>query len=159
MLLGGFPMVGKHPFGEGVLGLCLLLGLGGLEVLFRHLFPQSFQEAERLHRELGLALRQAGAGPPFLLLLAFLSGLAEEVFFRGFVQSLLALKLGPWAVLLQALLFALLHPAPKKALAYTLYTGAAGLLLGLAYLLTESLLPGVLAHFLHNARGFYQLGR
>ncbi|MGC8875887.1 CPBP family glutamic-type intramembrane protease [Thermus sp.] len=159
MLLGGFPMLGRHPFAESLLGLGLLLGLAGLEALFRRLFPHSFHEAERLHRELGLALRQAGATPPFLLLLAFLSGLAEEVFFRGFLQSLLALKLGPWAVLLQAFLFALLHPAPRGALAYTLYTGAAGLLLGLAYLLTGSLLPGVLAHFLHNARGFYELGR
>nr|WP_277621104.1 CPBP family intramembrane glutamic endopeptidase [Thermus arciformis] len=159
MFLWGFPMVGKHPFGETLLGLFLFLALAGLELLFQRLFPGSFREAERLHRELGLALRQAGAGPPILLFLAFLSGLAEEVFFRGFAQSLLALRTGPWAVVLQALLFALLHPAPRKALAYTLYAGAAGLLLGLAYLLTGSLLPGVLAHFLHNARGFYELAR
>lgn len=90
MLLGGLSHAGRHPFAESLLGLGLLLGLAGLEVLFRRLFPRSFQEAERLHQELGLALRRAGAGPPFLLLLAFLSGLAEEVFFRGFLQSLLA---------------------------------------------------------------------
>ena len=36
---------------------------------------------------------------------------------------------------------------------------ARGLLFGLAYLYTGSLVPGVLAHFLHNAKSFYGLWR
>lgn len=158
MLLLGFPFGeanARHlPWAAG-----LLLALGGLEVLFRHLLPASFRETERLHQALGRALKEAGVGPWGLLLLAFLSGVAEEVFFRGLVQSLLVEWLGPWGVGLQALLFALFHPAPRRALAYPLYAGLAGLLLGGAYLLTGSLLPGILAHFLHNARGFYELYR
>jgi membrane protease YdiL (CAAX protease family) len=156
MLLLGFPFQGRHPLAETLAGMVLLLFLGGLEALFRRLFPASFQEAERLHWELGRAFKASGLGPPALLLLALLSGVAEEVFFRGFLQNLFFLKLGAWALPLQALLFALLHPAPKKVFAYTLYTGAAGLLLGLAYLLSGSLIPGILAHVLHNARGFYE---
>ncbi len=152
------------PFGQGSLGglalaLGLLLALALLEEAFRRLFPSSFPEAERLHRTLGQALRQAGASPSLLLLLALLSGVAEEVFFRGLLQSLLVAWLGPWGVFLQALVFALLHPAPKRAFAYPLYTGLAGVLFGLAYLLTGSLFPGILAHFLHNARGFYEISR
>lgn len=155
-LLLGLPLGAGHPVRDPLLALGLLVALGGLEALFQHLFPTSFREAEALHRELLRALKEAGTGPPALLLLALLSGVAEEAFFRGLVQSLLFLKLGAWAVVLQALLFALLHPAPRKAFAYPLYTGAAGLLFGLVYLLTGSLLPGILAHVLHNARGFYQ---
>jgi membrane protease YdiL (CAAX protease family) len=159
MLLLGLPLEGRNPWVEVPAGLLLFGLLQDLEGLFARLFPASFREAERLHRELGRSLKALGLGPPALLLLALLSGVAEEVFFRGFLQSLLALSLGAWAVLLQALLFALLHPAPRKAFAYTHYTGAAGRLLGLAYLLTGSLIPGILAHVLHNARGFYEVWR
>ncbi len=156
MLLLGLPLKGRNPWVEVPAGLLLLGLLQGLEGLFARLFPASFHEAERLHRELGRSLKAAGLGPPALLLLALLSGVAEEVFFRGLLQTLLYAKFGAWGLLLQALLFALLHPAPRKAFAYTLYTGVAGLLLGLAYLLTGSLIPGIMAHVLHNARGFYE---
>ncbi|WP_081995764.1 CPBP family intramembrane glutamic endopeptidase [Thermus sp. 2.9] len=158
LLLGlplGVPRFGQDPW----LALALLFFLWGLEKCFLHLFPTSFREVEKLHRELGLALKNAGLGPGTLILLALLSGVAEEVFFRGLVQGLLVSWLGGVGVFLQALLFALLHPAPRRAFAYPLYTWVAGLLFGWAYLLTESLLPGILAHFLHNARGFYELWR
>ncbi len=158
MLLLGLPFGQAGPK-ELAYALGLLLALGGLEVLFRRLFPASFREAEGLHREVGRALKAAGVGPGFLLLLALLSGVAEEVFFRGLLQSLLMAWLGPLGLLLQALAFALLHPAPRRAFAYPVYTGLAGLLFGLAYLLTGSLLPGILAHFLHNARGFYEISK
>ncbi len=159
MLLLGLPLNTPQPEQGIWVAVALLLSLWYLEILFQKGFPASFLEVERLHRELGAALRQAGLGPPALLLLAFLSGTAEEIFFRGLLQSLLISWLGPGGLFLQAFLFALLHPAPKRAFAYPLYTGAAGLLFGLSYLLTGSLLPGILAHFLHNARGFYQLWR
>ncbi|WP_436410930.1 CPBP family glutamic-type intramembrane protease [Thermus scotoductus] len=47
--------------------------------------------------------------------------------------------------------------SPKRSPASPVYTGLAGLLFGLTYLLTGSLLPSILAHFLHNARGFYAI--
>ncbi|AFV75930.1 putative protease of the Abi (CAAX) family [Thermus oshimai JL-2] len=159
MLLLGFPWGPKDPWVDLGLAGALFLLLFGLEALFGRLFPASFKEAEALHRALGLALRRAGLGPMALLFLALLSALSEEVFFRGFLQSLLSGWVGGWGVLLQALLFALFHPAPRAAWAYPLYTGVAGVLFGLAYALSGSLLPGVLAHFLHNARGFYEIAR
>lgn len=153
MLLLGLPFGQANPR-DLPYALGLLLALAILEDAFRHLFPTSFREAEGLHRALGQALRQAGASPLALTLLAFLSGVAEEVFFRGFLQSLLVAWLGLLGLPIQALVFALFHPVPKRAFAYPLYTGLAGLLFGLVYLLTGSLLPGILAHFFHNARGF-----
>ncbi|TFU27034.1 CPBP family intramembrane glutamic endopeptidase [Thermus tengchongensis] len=158
MLLLGLPFGQASPR-ELLYALGLFLALAALEEAFRHLFPASFREAESLHRVLGEALRRAGVGPATLLLLALLSGVAEEVFFRGLLQSLLTAWLGLSGLFLQALVFALLHPAPRRAFAYPLYTGLAGLLFGLTYLLTGSLLPGILAHFLHNARGFYEISR
>lgn len=158
MLLLGLPFGQANPR-DLPYALGLLLALAILEDAFRHLFPTSFREAEGLHRALGQALRQAGVGPMTLTLLALLSGVAEEVFFRGLLQNLLISWLGPLGLFLQALLFAILHPAPRQAFAYPLYTGLAGLLFGLAYLFTGSLLPGILAHFLHNARGFYEISQ
>lgn len=159
MLLLGLPWGVGHPLKDPLWALGLLLALWALEGLFQRLFPASFGEAERLHRTLGQALRQSGASPQALLLLALLSGVAEEVFFRGLLQSLVVAWLGAWGVVLQAAVFALLHPAPTRAYAYPLYTGVAGLLFGLAYLLSGSLYPGILAHFLHNARGFYEISQ
>ncbi|GAB5602643.1 CPBP family intramembrane metalloprotease [Thermus sp. FJN-A] len=157
MLLLGLPWGEGDFFRDLLLALGLLLALQALEGAFRRLFPASFREAERLHGALGEALRAGGVGPFWLLLLAFLSGVAEEVFFRGLVQGLLVSRVGTPGLFLQALLFALLHPAPLRAFAYPLYVGLAGLLLGAAYLFTGSLYPGILAHFLHNAWGFYRL--
>ena len=160
---GGMLWLGLPPAreagGAGFWALVLLLALQGLEALFRRLFPASFREAEALHRDLALALKRSGARPPWLLALALAAALGEEVFFRGFLQSLLVARLGGLGLLAQALLFALLHPAPLRAYAYPLYTALAGLLFGLAYLYTGSLVPGVLAHFLHNAKSFYGLWR
>lgn len=156
VLLLELPWGQPSVFRDPLLALGILLALRGLEGIFRRLFPSSWQEAESLHRALGEALKRQGVRPGWLLALALLSGVAEEVFFRGLVQSVLVAWLGWPGVLAQALLFALLHPAPPRAFAYPLYTGLAGLLLGATYHLTGSLLPGALAHFLHNAWGFYE---
>ena len=155
--LGLEPLATPNPFRDGGFGLGLFLLLQGLEALFSRVFPRSFRMAEAFHRELGEALVRTGLGPKEALLLSLLSAVAEEVFFRGAVQGLLLRQLGGWGVGAQALLFALLHPAPRSAFAYPLFTGVAGGLLGLSFLFTGSLVPGILAHFLHNARSFAEL--
>ncbi|MGQ9735044.1 MAG: lysostaphin resistance A-like protein [Thermaceae bacterium] len=157
--LGQPPVSTLQPLRDGGIGLFLFFLLRGLEVLFARLCKRSFQTAEALHRALGKTLLQLGLGPKGALGLSLLSALAEEAFFRGGIQNLLLPHLGGVAVAMQALLFALLHPAPRSALAYPLYTGLAGLLFGLTYLFTGSLVPSILAHFLHNAKSFAELLR
>ncbi len=152
----GVPLGPKLPWAlEVLLALGLFLALWGLEGLFGRLFPRSMGEAEAILRGMGPALKALGPGG--VLLLAALSGMAEEVFFRGALQTLLEGLLGHPGVLLQALLFALLHPAPLRAWAYPLWAGLAGLALGLAAHLGVGLPALALAHALHNARGFYEL--
>ncbi|GIW35285.1 CPBP family intramembrane glutamic endopeptidase [Meiothermus sp.] len=157
MALAGYVAIeSPDPLRDGLAFLGLYFALMGLEFLFSRLFPQSFRAAEALHGQLGAAMRSQGISYHQALLLALASGLAEEVFFRGALQNAL---LGGWlGVLLQALVFTLFHPVPdRKAWAYTLFIFCGGLMFGTAYLLTGSLVPGILAHYLHNARGFYQL--
>lgn len=85
--------------------------------------------------------------------LAFLSGTAEEIFFRGAVQ-------GAWGWLVAAALFAILHTGPGRALRlWTVFAAVAGLALGSLTLATGNLLAAIAAHFLVNAVGLTRIGR
>ena len=120
--------------------------LGGAWLLERTL--PSFRYASGL---LSRILAQLRPSPLEALLLAALTAGAEELFFRGAVQSLV----GVWG---QALVFGLLHPMPRRAWSYTLYAAASGVAFGYAVILTGSLWPGFAAHFLINLQGLLELG-
>ncbi|WP_233498202.1 CPBP family intramembrane glutamic endopeptidase [Meiothermus sp. QL-1] len=157
MGLAGYPFLrSPDPLRDSLAFLLLFYALMGLEAAFARLFPKSFRASEALHAQLGLLMRSQGITHHQALVLALASGVAEEVFFRGAVQNVL---FGGWmGVVLQAAVFAAFHPVPdRKAWVYPLFIFCGGLLFGAAYHLTGSLIPGILAHYLHNARGFYQL--
>ncbi len=142
--------------------LYFLAGYGALLLLERlteRVAPAAYRELDRLMRSLGRVLREAGVGHNAAMLLAFASALGEELFFRGALLNALARGLGvPAALVLQALVFALGHPAPGRAgRLYAVWAFAAGLIFGGLYLLSGSLVPGILAHFLYNAKGFAEI--
>jgi membrane protease YdiL (CAAX protease family) len=86
------------------------------------------------------------------LLLALLSGTAEELLFRGALWPHLGL-VGT------TLLFGLVHVLPRRPLwIYPLFATAAGLLLGLLRDGTQSLWPPVVAHVTVNALNLAWLG-
>lgn len=77
--------------------------------------------------------------------LAFLSGLGEEILFRGAIQPFAGLAL-------TAILFGLLHLGPQGTLsAWTAWAMLAGILLGWLFENTGSLWPSILCHILVNA--------
>jgi membrane protease YdiL (CAAX protease family) len=79
-----------------------------------------------------------------LLALAIISGVAEELFFRGAVM-------GSWGLLVSSILFALLHSGPGKIFRFwTLYAFIAGLALGGITLYRGNLLAATIAHVLIN---------
>lgn len=87
------------------------------------------------------------------LALAFLSGLAEELFFRGAVQG--ALGLAP-----AALLFALLHAGPGKSFRiWTLFALAGGLLFGGWVAMRGALGAAIFGHMLVNGFNLVRLTR
>ena len=89
--------------------------------------------------------------PPVL---GIVSGIGEEVLFRGALQPLLG-----WIV--TSVLFGLVHLAPATAsrssriTSWSLATGIAGLLFGYIFLKTENLLPCIIAHALINCLSMY----
>lgn len=86
-----------------------------------------------------------------VIAMAVLSGIAEELFFRGAVQ-------GSWGWLWATLLFALLHTGPGRAfLLWSVFAAVAGALFGGLVVWRGTLLPAILAHFLVNAVNLHEL--
>ena len=82
---------------------------------------------------------------------AIVAPIAEETFFRGFVIGGLRRRFGAaGALVLSAVFFALLHPP----LTIFPVIFVLGLLLGLLFLQTGSLYPGMLMHAMFNTVGF-----
>jgi uncharacterized protein len=157
MNLAGYSFVERLDPLRDTVALAVLLGaIWALEQVFSRFFPHSFKATEALHSQVGSLMRQQGMTHHQALVLAMASGLGEEVLFRGAIQNAL---FGGWmGVGLQAVIFAALHPTPdRKAWVYPVYVFCAGLLFGATYLVTGSLVAGILAHYINNARGFYQL--
>ncbi|HET9953601.1 MAG TPA: type II CAAX endopeptidase family protein [Polyangiaceae bacterium] len=97
-------------------------------------------------RELARALRPfaRGLSGTGILLLALFSSLGEELLFRGLLQP----SLGLW---FQALLFGVLHQVSGPSRwAWVTWAGLVGLLFGMIFAATGSLLGPIAAHALIN---------
>ncbi|MEM6469178.1 MAG: type II CAAX endopeptidase family protein [Planctomycetota bacterium] len=95
--------------------------------------------------------RQLGKGG-FLIPLACIIGLTpaicEEVLFRGYVQTRLNQRIGPFfGIAVSSFLFAVFHMDPVQSLAVF----PIGVYLGLISWKSGSLLPAMLGHFVNNA--------
>ncbi len=107
--------------------------------------------ARELERKLAALLSELTPADAFGL--AVLSGLAEELFFRGAVQ-------GSWGLIPATLLFGALHTGPGKAFRlWTLFAVLAGFMLGGLMFWRGNLLAPILAHFLVNAVNLRRLLR
>lgn len=110
---------------------------------------RSLPMARELEEELRDLLR--GLAPGEALALAGLSGLSEEMFFRGAVQE-------SWGWLWATLLFSLLHTGRGAAFRlWTLSAAVAGSLFGGLMLWRGNLLAPILAHASINAVSLYRI--
>jgi len=128
------------PAGLRHLALTVVLGVGvglALVVLSRRLVVH-FAWARRLAAELRNIVGELRPGEA--LLVAALSGLGEEILFRGVLQPVLGL----W---ITSALFGLLHIGPARHLwPWALMAGIAGLIFGLMASMTGDLVAPILAH-------------
>jgi membrane protease YdiL (CAAX protease family) len=127
-----------EPFWSALIGTAA----GLLVALLSQLSVSRFQWARRLEEEFARIL-----GPLTMaevVLLALLSSVAEEAFFRGAMQPTLGF-------VLTSLIFGLLHIGPSKTyLPWMAMAIAMGFALGALYLLTGTLIAPTLCHFLIN---------
>ena len=82
------------------------------------------------------------------LVVGLLAPLAEEMVFRGAIlRSLLRWKTNPWVgIIISAILFAVIHMNPAQMP----HAFLIGLLLGWMYYRTDSIVPGVVYHWINN---------
>ncbi len=88
----------------------------------------------------------------YQIVLLYISGalvpaFCEEVLFRGRILANLAPYGKTGAIVISSVLFALMHQNPYQIL----YTAAAGIMLGMAYIKTGSIWLGTVIHFVNNA--------
>jgi uncharacterized protein len=132
---------GAHFF-SGILGLAI----GLLLVFITKAMVRRLVFAQRLHAELRpLAL---GLSSKMVVLLAITSAFGEELFFRGLLQ--------PWIGLFpQALIFGLLHQTGGfSRWVWMLWATLMGIVLGVTYLSTGSLVGSLVTHAIVNALNF-----
>ncbi len=87
-------------------------------------------------------------GWPDVLLVACLTGLSEELLFRG---ALIPASLPDWrGVLLSAAIFGVLHNSGGRNLSFAAWAGGVGALYGAAYLATGNIWVPAAAHALNN---------
>ena len=81
-------------------------------------------------------------------LIAFLAGVGEELFFRGWLQSVLISKYDIWlGLLIASAIFGLLH---YISTGYAIYAWLIGLYLGVIFLLTENLYIVMMIHAVYD---------
>ena len=84
------------------------------------------------------------------LLVAVAAPLVEEIFFRGILQTGLRVRYGAkWGILFSAVFFAIAHPMQDWLPILGL-----GLAFGTVRELRQSLIPGMMAHFIQNSLAF-----
>lgn len=119
------------------------LALAAVALLLSRLWTARSAAGRRLARALAEAIGPLDRGR--ILLLAGLSGLAEEAFFRGALQPQVGL-------LAASALFGLAHLAPRRELApWALFAALAGLAFGALFEATGNLLAPAVAHVTVNA--------
>ncbi len=134
----GSSLVGAVVVGLGIVGLCRIGS---------RIFPAVDRAATTLGELIGPITWKAALG------LALLSGVAEELLFRGALWP----HLGIWGT---TFLFALVHVVPKKSLiGYPIFALGGGLLLGLLRSGGDNVLPAMIAHGIVNALNLAWIGR
>ncbi len=138
----------RHLFAGILVGVSAWVPAHELNVLQQFLFgiPQNvIESAERM----GEALFALPVASVFLLI-ALVPALCEELLFRGFLLSGLGSAAKKWtAILVAGAVFGVFHFFLFKFPV----TFVLGILLGYLCWQSRSILPGIIAHFLHNAIG------
>ena len=122
------------------------------EIEISMLTDERIQELTKLYESFELNLKIVPLWVK-LLALAVAPAACEEFFFRGFLQNSIRQKSSAaFAVLSAGVLFGLFHVIVKDALLFErlLPSTLMGIVLGLLFERSESVLPGMLLHVLHN---------
>ncbi|MGM0769140.1 MAG: CPBP family intramembrane glutamic endopeptidase [Pseudomonadota bacterium] len=157
ILVLGIPVLLQGPG----LWASILLGMFGAAVTYATLLlltrvPGLFPE--NLERQMqGLYDFAASYSPAVLILLSLLAGIGEELLFRGALQGwLMARTDGVTAVMVASVVFGLVH---FVSFTYFLVATGLGLVLGTAYMVSESLVMVMIWHAVYDMIALFCLLR
>lgn len=127
----------------------ILIGFGAAVPPF-FLFVGMLKAKSEFLRDVRMTLQQR-VGPLFgswsifqLAVVSTLAGGGEELLFRGLIQGGLAQGAGPFfSLAVASFLFGCVHPI---TLNYALVTAGVGIYLGALYIVTDNLVPPIVAH-------------
>ncbi len=85
-----------------------------------------------------------------MLVMAVLPAFGEELLCRGIVQSAFNTRSAPFGIFMSAFLFSFMHGNPLQ----TVHQFGLGIVLAIVFILSKSLVPCIIVHFLNN---FYTL--
>ena len=136
--------LGAHPVGQGVLlGLALIAVVGAT---FRA-FPRFLEHTVHLQSKMAVLFSERTGWREYVII-ALCAGIGEEAIFRGGLMTLLDGYTGPAAaIFLSSLVFALFHLAKPLIGAIILVVGV---IMGLVYWWTGSLLTVMIGHALYD---------
>lgn len=132
-IAGGFGLFLAH--------LLLFFPLGDANPLYRYIY-RPFKE-NLLARLPDLTLED-------ILFISVMSGIGEEILFRGWIQS----QIG---IVVASVLFGVIHIWGREGIGYGCYAVAIGFFLGFLYSYTGNLWAPVLAHAVNNFLGLYAI--
>jgi uncharacterized protein len=129
--------------------LALLLCIPMVAMLF--FFDRSnLEPVSRFRKEIDEKITPifANVKLPDLVLIAFFAGVGEELFFRGWLQSVLTSRYEAWlGILITSAIFGLLHSLSST---YAIYAGLTGLYLGVIYQVSGNLYIVMAIHALYD---------
>jgi hypothetical protein len=129
--------------GASALSVALGVAFAFVVVLGTRVSVARYAWAKRLHVELQPVARRLGAGETVVV--AALSSLGEELFFRGLLTPLVG-------IVASSILFGLLHQVRGRSRwVWAAWASAVGLVLAVVFVATGSLLGPIVAHALINA--------
>jgi membrane protease YdiL (CAAX protease family) len=128
-----------------------LVAFNGFAYLLAEIFgqpkPQALVDDIRAEDALGVVIAWG-------VLVCVLAPIVEEVFFRGFMFTVFARRMGvAWAALLDGAVFGIGHAGGAEAI-QLIALGAFGVALCLLYWRTQSIIPGMALHALNNSIAF-----
>ena len=152
----GLGLSGRRWFVDSVRGVIAVLAVWPVCILLLYLTRTAMPDKmEKVHPILEF-IETAGRGWIAIAAVSavILAPIAEELFFRGLLQSMLRRRFGPWsAVLISSVVFAAVHCGAEPQALPSLF--ALALVMGYSYERTGRLLSPMLIHALFNAANLY----
>lgn len=146
-----YPLVGPNFLKNELRNAFIGIGVGFLVVLISQIVSQRIKAMQDLSHEFFRLMGPLKIEEIFFL--AFFSSVGEEFLFRGIIQGHLGLFVA-------TMIFGLLHTAPgKKGMIWSSFALIMGLVLGLLYMGTKSIITPIWTHFIINFFNLYFLQR